>query len=227
SFRRGTIDLSAFADGGGCPEMAQVAAGEGRLFVGVHRLDRRRGFAPTGPSRVVVIDVATDTITGDIELHGSNPFGDASSIAREPGTGNLVFSSVGNIYVVGDGGLERVNPFTLQAEGRFFVDENQLGGNGLDFVLLSPTKGFAILQDADLQNRLVDFDPTNARPPRTLYQKQAYLPDIALGPDGLLWLADQGLPDPGIQLFDTSTDKPVLRRPLGVGLPPFSIGFVP
>ena len=227
SFRRGTIDLSAFADGDGLPEMDQMAVVEGRLFVAVQRLDRRRGFAPTGPSRVVVIDVATDTITGDIELHGSNPFGDASSIAREPGTGNLVFSSVGNIYVVGDGGLERVNPFTLQAEGRFFVDENQLGGNVLDFVLLSPTKGFAILQDADLQNRLVDFDPTNARPPRTLYQKQAYLPDIALGPDGLLWLADQGLPDPGIQLFDTSTDKPVLRRPLGVGLPPFSIGFVP
>jgi hypothetical protein len=226
-FRRGVIDLSAFADGDGLPEMDQMAVVEGRLFVTVQRLDRRRGFAPTGPSRVVVIDVATDTVIGDIELHGSDPFGDASSIVREPGTGRLVFSSVGNIYVVGDGGLERVDPFTLQAEGRFFVDENQLGGNVLDFVLLSPTKGYAILQDADLQNRLVDFDPTNARPPRTLYRRQAYLPDIALGPDGLLWLADQGLPDPGIELFNTTTDKPVLRQPMGVGLPPFSIGFLP
>jgi hypothetical protein len=226
-FRRGVIDLSAFADGDGLPEMDQMAIVEGRLFVAVQRLDRRRGFAPTGPSRVVVIDVATDTVTGDIELHGSNPFGDASSIVREPGTGRLVFASVGDIYTVGDGGLERVDPFTLQAEGRFFIDENQLGGNVLDFVLLSPAKGYAILQDADLQNRLVDFDPTSARPPRTLYRRQAYLPDIALGPDGLLWLADQGLPDPGIELFDTITDKPVLRQPLGVGLPPFSIGFVP
>ena len=226
-FRTGAIDLSAFADGDGLPEMDQMAVVENHLFVAVQRLDRRRGFAPTGPSQVVVIDVATDTVTGAIALHGSNPFGDASSIVREPGSGRLVFASVGDIYAVGDGGLERVDPFTLQAEGDFFIDETQLGGNILDFVLLSATKGYAILQDADLQNRLVDFDPTNARPPRTLYRRQAYLPDIALGPDGLLWLADQGLPDPGIDLFDTTTDKPVLRRPLGVGLPPFSIGFLP
>jgi len=226
-FRRGVVDLSAFADADGLPEMDQMAVVEGRLFVTVQRLDRRRGFAPTGPSRVVVIDVATDTVTGDIPLHGSNPFGDASSIVREPGTGRLVIASVGNIYAVGDGGLERVDPFTLQAEGHFFVDETQLGGNILDFVLLSATKGYAILQDADLQNRLVDFDPTGARPPRTLYRRQAYLPDIAVGPDGLLWLADQGLPDPGIDLFDPNSDKPVLRQPLDVGLPPFSIGFLP
>jgi hypothetical protein len=120
-----------------------------------------------------------------------------------------------------------VDPSSLQAEGSFFVDENQLGGNVLDFVLVSATQGYAVLQDADLRNRLIDFDPTGARPPRTLYSRDAYLPDIALGPDGLLWLADQGLPDPGILLFDTTTDRAVLRQPLGVGLPPFSIGFLP
>ena len=135
----------------------------GRLFVTVQRLDRRRGFAPTGPSRLVVIDVATDTVSGDIALHGANAFGDSSAIVREPDSGKLVLASVGDIYAVGDGGLERVDPYTLQAEGAFFVDETQLGGNVLDFVLLSATKGYAVLQDASLQNRLVDFDPTGAR----------------------------------------------------------------
>jgi len=226
-FRTGVIDLSAFADGDGLPEMDQMAVVEGRLFVTVERLDRRRGFAPTGPSRLVVIDVATDTVSGDITLHGANAFGDSSSIVREPDSGKLVVASVGDIYAVGDGGLERVDPYTLHADGAFFVDENQLGGNVLDFVLLSATKGYAVLQDASLQNRLVDFDPTGARAPRTVYSRQAYLPDIALGPDGLLWLADQGLPDPGIRLFDTTTDRPVLHGPLNVGLPPFSIGFLP
>jgi hypothetical protein len=226
-FRTGGIDLSAFADGDGLPEMDQMAVVEGRLFVTVERLDRRRGFTATGPSLLVVIDVATDTVSGYIVLHGANAFGDSSSIVREPGSGKLVVASVGDIYAVGDGGLERVDPFTLQAEGAFFVNETQLGGNILDFVLQSPTKGYAVLQDADLGNRLVDFDPTGARPPRTLYSRQAYLPDIALGPDGLLWLADQGLPDPGIRLFDTTTDRPVLHGVLAVGLPPFSIGFLP
>src|SRR5262245_58513518 len=42
-------------------------------------------------------------------------------------------SAIEDIYTVGDGGLERVDPYTLQAEGRFFLDETQLGGNVLDF----------------------------------------------------------------------------------------------
>ena len=226
-FRRGVIDLSAFADGDGLPEMDQMAVVDGRLFVAVQRLDRRRGFAPTGSSRLVVIDVATDTVVGQIVLFGSNPFGDSSGIVREPDTGRLVLATSGALYRVGDGGLERVDPVTLQAEGRFFVEETTLGGNVLDFVLLSATKGYAILQDADLRNRLVAFDPTGAHSPRTLYSRMAFLPDIVLGPDGLLWLADQDLAAPGIHLFDPATDTEVLRRPLSVGLPPFSIGFAP
>jgi len=226
-FRRGVIDLSGFADADGLPEMDQMALVDGRLFVTVQRLDRRRGFVPTGPSRLVVIDVATDAVVGQVVLFGTNPFGDASGIVREPETGRLVLATSGSLYTVGDGGLERVDPTTLQAEGRFFVDELTLGGNVLDFLLLSPTKGYAVLQDADLRNRLVAFDPSGASPPRTLLSRDAYLPDVVLGPDGLLWLADQTLSAPGIHLFDPATDREILKRPLNVGLPPFSIGFAP
>ncbi len=226
-FRRGVIDLGSFADGDGLPEMSQLAVAEGKLFVAVQRLDRRQGFTPTGASRLVVIDLATDVVSGEIVLHGSNPFGDASGLVHEPGTGRLVVASAGNIYRVGDGGLERIDPTALAAEGRFFVDEDTIGGNVLDFVLLSPTKGYAVVQDADLKNVLRAFDPSGATPPRTLFAREAFLPDVVLGPDGLLWLADQGLPDPGIRLFDPATDAPVLRRPLRIGLPPFSIGFTP
>ncbi|HEV7731333.1 MAG TPA: hypothetical protein VGR62_04185 [Candidatus Binatia bacterium] len=226
-FRRGTIDLSSFADADGLPEMSQMTLAGGRLFVAIQRLDRVHGFRATGPGRLVVIDVATDTVTGEIVLHGSNPFGDSSGIVHEPGTGKLVIASASDIYVVGDGGLERIDPVTLQAEGTFFVDENQLGGNVLDFVLLSATKGYAVIQDRALKNRLVAFDPSGATPPRDLFSRDAYLPDLAVGPDGLLWLADQSLPDPGIRLFDPATDTAVRRRPLAVGLPPFSIGFAP
>ncbi len=226
-FRRGVIDLSAFADADGLPEMDQMALVDGRVFVTVQRLDRRHGFVPTGPSRLVVIDVATDTVVGQVVLFGTNPFGDSSGIVREPETGRLVLATSGDLYTVGDGGLERVDPATLQAEGRFFVDEITLGGNVLDFVLLAPTKGYAILQDANLRNRLVAFDPSGASPPRTLFSREAYLPDVVLGPDGLLWLADQTLSQPGLHLFDPTTDTEVLKRPLSLGLPPFSIGFVP
>jgi DNA-binding beta-propeller fold protein YncE len=226
-FRRGTIDIRAFADGDELPEMSQLALVDQSLFVTVQRLDRRRGFASTGPSRMVVVDTVTDTVSGEIVLHGGNPFGDASGIAREPETGKLVIASAGDIFRVGDGGLERIDPATRTAEGAFFVDETTLGGNILDFVLVSATKGYAVLQDAALANRLVVFDPSGAAAPRTLYAREAFLPDIVLGPDGFVWLADQGLPNPGLRIFDPATDRALSAKPLGVGLPPFSIGFVP
>ncbi|MCW5893451.1 MAG: hypothetical protein KIT14_23295 [bacterium] len=226
-FRRGTIDLRPFADGDGLPEMSQMAVVDGRLFVAIQRLDRRIGFRATGPGRMIVIDVASDAVVGEIPLFGANPFGDATGIPRDPATGWLVVSSVGDIYGVGDGGLERVDPHALRAEGRFYVDEKTVGGNILDFVLLSPTQGYAVVQDGNLKNHLVRFDPSGAAPAVDVYNRQAYLPDIVVGPDGLLWLADQGLPDPGIRFFDPATDEPLRRRPLRLGLPPFSIGFAP
>jgi hypothetical protein len=226
-FHRGTIDLSAFADADGLPEMSQTAVVGSRLFVSVERLDRNHGFAPTGPSELVVIDLATDTVITSIVLHGADAFGDASGIVHEPGTGFLVLSTPGNIYRIGDGGLERVDPYTLTAEGRFFVTEDAVGGNILDFVLLSSSKGYAITQDAALHNHLVSFDPSSGTLLRDLLDRDAYLPEIRLGPDGLLWLADQGLPTPGLRRFDPATDRQLPPGLIDVGLPPFSIGFAP
>ena len=57
--------------------------------------------------------------------------------------------------------------------------------------------------------------------------KNLVVASIAQDSDGLLWLADQTLTAPGIHLFDPTTDTEVLKHPLSVGLPPFSIGFVP
>jgi hypothetical protein len=53
------------------------------------------------------------------------------------------------------------------------------------------------------------------------------MPDIALAPDGRLWLADGGLPSPGIRIFDPADDRQLTGAALDVGLPPFAIAFVP
>jgi len=189
--------------------------------------NRTRGFAPTGPSRLVVIDPASDAVVGSIRLTGANAFGDASGIVREPGTGRLVVGTPGDIYRVGDGGLERVDPATLTAEGRFFVTEDALGGNITDFVLLSPVKGYAVVQANDLRNHLVAFDPSGVTTPRDVLVREGFLPDIVLGPDGLLWVADMSQPSPGLHRVDPRTDRMLPPRVIGVGLPPFSIGFTP
>jgi hypothetical protein len=206
--------------------MDQLAVVAGRLFVTLARLDRGQRFAPAGRSLVVVIDIASDTVVGSVELTGRNAFGDSAGLPLEPGTGKLVVAEAGDIFAVGDGGLERVDPFTLTAEG-LFVGESDLGGNITDFVLLSATKGFAILQDEALRNVLVAFDPSRRAVTKRLLVRQEFLPDIALAPDGLLWLADRTLAEPGIRIFDPLTDEMLTPRAIDLGLPPFSIGFVP
>jgi len=224
-FHIGTIDLGPYADADGLPEMSQMAVVADRLFVTLEWLDRGQRFAPAGRSRLAVIDLTTDTVVGVVLLTGENAFGDASGIGREPGTGKLVVAEVGNIYRTGDGGLERVDPFTLTAEG-FFITEDDLGGNVTDFVLVSPTKAYAVLGTDALKNVLVTFDPTT-RAVRRLLTTDQYLPDIALAPDGTLWLADQSLPAPGIRIFDPTDDRQLTARAIAVGLPPFSMAFVP
>ena len=226
-FLRDTVDLSPWGDADGIPEMDQMALVGDRLFVSLERLDRTRRFAPAGRSRLVVLDTASDAVVGVVDLTGANAFGDSSGLAREPGSGKLVVNEAGDIQRTGDGGLERVDPFTLTAEGFFFVTESDLGGNITDFVLVSPTKAYAIVIDDQLRNILLAFDPSARRVTRRLLTRTQYLPDVALAPDGILWVADDGLPAPGIRLFDPRDDRELTRGAIDVGLPPFSIGFIP
>jgi hypothetical protein len=228
-FRTGAIDLSAFADADGIPEMDEMALAGGRLFVTVQRLDRLREFAPTDQSRIAVIDPATDTVIGSIVLSGRNAFGDSSRLAHEPGTGKLLVAEAGNIYRTGDGGIERVDPlapFERAAEG-FVITEDALGGSITDFVMVSATKGYAVVSTESIKNVLVAFDPSRGVVTRRLLVRDGFLPDVALAPDGMLWLADQGLPAPGIRIFDPADDRQLTRAPIDVGLPPFSMGFLP
>jgi hypothetical protein len=228
-FHVGNVDLSAFADADGLPEMDQMALVDDRLFVTLQRLDRDRGFVPTAYSSVVAIDTATDVPIGEpIRLFGTNAFGDASGLAREPGGRRLAISTPGDIYAVGDGGIQWLDPDTLTADpAGFFVTEDELGGNVTDFVLVSAVKAYAIVQARDLKNRLVAFDPTTPGSARQLFARDGFLPDIALAPDGTLWLADQSRPTYGVRILDVATDAFLTTGPIDVGLPPFSLGFLP
>ena len=78
-----------------------------------------------------------------------------------------------------------------------------------------------------IRNVLVAFDPSRGVATRRVLVRDGFLPDVALAPDGMLWLADQGLPVPGIRIFDPRDDRQITRAPLEVGLPPFSMGFLP
>jgi hypothetical protein len=225
-FTRGTIDLSAFADGDGLPEMDQAVVIGDRLYVTLQRLDRRNFFRPSDASLIAVIDVATDAVVGTVTLTGTNPFAESAGLAPDPVTGKLTLAEVGEFGTLGDGGLERVDPATLTAEG-FFVTESDLGGNVTDVVLIDAHHAYAIVLDEVARSRVIRFDPTARQVTKTLAEGDEFLVDIELGPDGgTLYLTDRTLRHPGIRRFAIADDSELAPSPIDTGLPPFDVVFV-
>lgn len=224
-FERGTVDLSALADGDGLPEMDQAVVVDGKLYVTLQRLDRRNFFRPTGRSLIAVIDVATDAVVGTIDLTGTNPFTESAGLAPDA-DGKLVLNEVGELGRLDDGGIERVDLASGRAEG-FFVTEQDLGGNVTDVVSIDAHHAYAILLDEVGRSRVVRFDPTTRHVVSTLVAGDEFLVDIDLGPDGeTLYLTDRTLKRPGLRRFAIGDDHELAPSPIDTGLPPFDVVFV-
>lgn len=234
-FITGSIDLGALADADGLPEMDTATIFDGRLYVTLQRLDRRAFFQPSEFSAIAVIDVATDTLIDadpstpapdGIRLTGKNPFTGGQGILVD-GEGRLVIGEVGSFADLADGGIERVDPVALRAEG-FLITEAELGGNLTDFVLVGEREGYAIVTDLSFFNTLVRFDPMERIVTGVVTTSEEYLVDIELEPlRGELYLTDRSLFQPGIRIFRTGDALELTAQPIATGLPPFDIVFVP
>jgi hypothetical protein len=226
----GTIGLSSLADADGLPEMDMMALVGNHLFITIQRLDRDYFWVPSGTSYVAVVDVSADTlvdidpITAGVQaitLTGTNPFGD---IQLDPYAARLYISCAG-FFGVTDGGVEVINPGTFLSEG-FIFTESSAGGDINDVEILKADMGYAIISDASFNNVLIRFDPHTGVKLGTMYAPGAYvLNDIELSPDGELFLTDRTPTQPGIRIYDTSTNTEITTNPIDVGLPPFDITF--
>ena len=58
----GEIDLSAFADADGLPEVSQIVRVGERLYLSCQRLDRNSGWGPADVSYLIVVDLNSDTL---------------------------------------------------------------------------------------------------------------------------------------------------------------------
>jgi hypothetical protein len=231
-FVRGAIDLAAFADGDGIPEMDQMAVVGERLYVALGRLSRNNSFEPTDRSLLAVVDVATgalvdvDPSTPDVDaiaLTGTNPFSEAQPLTIDPATGKILVVEVGRFGVVGDGGIDVIDPVTNRAEG-FLVSEADLGGNITDFELADEHRAYAIVTDADFTNSVVRFDPTAPSIASTLFVTQGYLADLEYSRDrDELYVADASIESPGIRVFRGQDGGEPVTRPIDTGLPPRGI----
>lgn len=221
-FVRGSIDLAGFADADGFPEMDQMAIVGDRLYVSLQHLDRNNSFVPAGRGSIVVINLATDTVVGEITLTGENPFGATKGLTA---VGEALLIPEAGRFGANDGGIERVDLASMEAEG-FFITEAQLGGDVADLVMVSNSSAYAVVSHADFTNSLVAFDPITGTVTNRFLEGNGYLADAELNDRGELFVADRTATRPGIRILRASNGSELTEAPLDTGLPPFEIVFL-
>lgn len=218
-FVRGRIDLSAFADDDGVPEMAALMVVDDVLYVVLQRLDRNDLFTPNGQGIVVAIDVATDTVVRAIGLSGQNPF---SRLVRR---GNQLWVSSVGWFAERDGGIEAID-VTTNAPLGWVVTEEALGGDITDFVVVTDDIGYAVVSGDDFANELVEFSPRTGERRRTLVGGSTFLSQVQVNERGELYVADRSFRSPGLRVFDVRSGAELPGSPIDLGLPPFDITFL-
>ena len=224
-FTLGTIDLSPLADADGNPDMDQMAIVDGRLYVALQRLDINTILrTPARNGALAVIDTASDTLVGSIELDGENPFAATKGLTVRDGA--IYVSDVGFLNVI-DGGIERIDLAAQQSAG-FVVTEQELRGDITDFAFVSDHLAYALINQPGFTNALVAFDPTTGAITQTVRQTDGYtLADIELNDRGELYLADRARHASGIRVYRAADGTPLTDSALDLVLPPFEIVFVP
>jgi DNA-binding beta-propeller fold protein YncE len=222
----GEIDLSAFADGDGLPELAEMALVGQRLYVACQRLDRDAGWVAS-ESFLVAVDTATDQVVDwdpaqegvqGLKLQSVNP-GNLIALGAK-----LYVAQTGQ-YGVADGGVEVVDLDTGRSHG-LAVSEAELQGDITALALVSPAKGYAVVSAADFSNSVRPLDLGSGQVGAPLEAHSGgYTPDIEVE-GGRLVVADRGtFSDPsqaGLLMYDANTDR-LIAGPIAVGLPPLSI----
>ena len=223
----GEIDLSAFADADGLPEVSQIVRIGERCYLSCQRLDRDGGWGPADVSYLIVVDIATDTLV-DVDPDAEGVQGIALSAANPNGmavTGEQI--AVGVVVNFGNrsGGVEIVDTAANRSLG-LAVSEEDLGGDITSMVLVGPDRGYAVVADENFANSVRSFDLSSGSVGAPLENiSGGFIPDLAADGDRLI-VADRGsFSDPasaGLKFYDAATGA-FLRGPIDTGLPPSSI----
>ncbi|MCP4600047.1 MAG: LIC_13355 family lipoprotein [Proteobacteria bacterium] len=225
----GSIDLADYADSDGLPEVTWLYHLDGKVYALLARLER---FVPVDYSTLLVIDGASGVIEKSVPLSMANPSGRLrynDVLKRFVLIESGMFRSLNSDNSL-DGGIEYFNPKDNSISGLVITAE-ELGGDIIDAVIVSKSKGFAIVEQGkgtDVATRVVSFDPSRGKKLKDVITSEEWAySSMELTPNNKeLWLADRTRTAPGIRIFDTESDAELTEAPIDVGLPPFTLCFV-
>lgn len=215
----------------GIAELATMELYQDHLFVTVQRLNRNKRFLAQDTGKLVVIHTGSDQIVKILDMQGINPY---ATVAKDH---LLYVSQPGNWMSENraslDGLLEVFDMKQLVSKG-VILRESSLGGNIVHFAIRSETQGYIIRSGEQWQTELVRFNPSTGQIGNSLKTSPCLVQgacytyvSMNLHPNGQLFLVDRDPKQPGIRMFDTSTDQELTETPLSTGLPPMNVVFLP
>lgn len=200
----GRIDLGRYKDSDGSVEMSQMIIANGKLYVAIANLDRKNGWKPIWNSRLVVIDIETDTIIGVVDIGYSNALGRFS----RPDEGSIAIGALG-LYGKLDGGIVSIDTRSDSVISR--ISERDLGADILEARLVSDSYGFALLTDDKWNTILKRFDLATSPEGAPIAQASAVKVGVGYRYRDLMWTRDGKIllaegkdrgSDPGIWIYD-------------------------
>lgn len=237
-FKIGELDLSAYADGDGIPEMAAGVIADDKLFIVCQRLS---DFVPTNDAYIAVFDAATDeeidTATeNDADLPGialpiRNPMGiqQFGSEVYIQGSGDLGADWAGRDPAY-TGGIIRIDPLTYAVE--MVVDDGDAAdhpyGNISGMAIASADKGYFVGYAGWGDNTLYTFNPmtgvVSGPANEALAGKSIAGLDAGAYPDanGMVWVCDST--DAEVAILDPTDDS--IDERIDTVLNPLQVVFV-
>lgn len=205
-----TVDLSAFADDDGIPDMSAIAIVDKTAYVALRRLED--GFGTTkNTSTVVAIDTETFAVRPYVELPAKDP-GPKFKVHR----GALWLSCIGGPLLPEpdqNAALVRIDLATAMAEK--VLDVARAGGFVTAFELVDEV-GYAVVAEfgSDNPTKVVRFDPKNGTVEEPWLRTTAYrFWDVVAVRGSLLLVADRTPDAPGLRVISTADGASVGKIP--------------
>ncbi|MCE9598614.1 MAG: hypothetical protein K8S54_11650 [Spirochaetia bacterium] len=231
-FIAGNIPLAAYADSDGVPEMDGMLLEGDLLYVALQRLDRNQSnFPPAGISKLIEIDIRTNTVTGVYDFPAPNPFGRLKRVTLF-GSPYLVVSCPGRLGFISalDGGVVAFDLTARAFRPGFLFAETAAAGDILDVEIVNDSLGYVSVLDAAFNKSVQQFNPSSGVRTAVLFTSPASTGTVAglLYADGYLYAGDASFSQPGIRIFDAlNGGAQITPVPVNVGLRPYSLIQIP
>ena len=235
-FKTGELDLSAYADADGIPEMTAGLIVDGKLFILMQNLDRDNSWVP-GVGFVAVFDISTDmeidTMTPGEVKGVALPMTNPKVIRYLPETGMIYIACQGRFEsswagtpAEYTGGILKMDPMTYATEILLDdgEDDNHPYGNISNMALVSANKGYFIGYVGFGDNTVYSFNPsTGAVDGPVMAELQSKnITDLEVDKNGMLWVGNAT--DAAVNIVDSRTD--MLDETVDTNLNPQSMAFV-